>query len=63
MPADPDIELVRTLARTIRAQADGAKEYERMWIAGAAALIDRLASGDATDADRVRARSYLERAR
>jgi len=60
MTADPDIELVRSLVHTIGLQADGTKEYERIWIAGAATLIDQLVSGAATDAARKRARAYLE---
>ena len=63
MPVDPDIELVRRLAHTIGVQAEGSKEHERIWIAGAAALIDHLVAGAATDAERTRARAYLELAR
>jgi hypothetical protein len=63
MTTDPDIELVRSLVHTIGVQADGTKEYERIWIAGAATLIDQLVSGGATDAARKRARAYLELAR
>ena len=60
MTADPDIELVRSLASTIGLQADGTKEHERIWIAGAATLINHLVSGAATEAERKRARAYLE---
>jgi len=60
MAVDPDIELVRRLAHAIGVQADGTKEHERIWIAGAATLIDHLVSGATTDAERKRARAYLE---
>lgn len=60
MTADTDIELVRSLVRTIAVQADGTKEHERIWISGATTLIDHLISGAATDAERNRARAYLE---
>ena len=63
MTTDPDIELVRSLVHTIGLQAGGTKEYERIWIAGAATLIDQLVSGRATDAARKRASAYLELAR
>jgi hypothetical protein len=60
MTSEPELELARHLALNIGVQAEGTKEYERLWISAAASLIEQLLSGSATEAACARARSHLE---
>jgi hypothetical protein len=60
MPTKSDINLVKKLAEAIGRQAEGTKERERIWIAGAAVLIDQLLSDYAGESERKRARAYLQ---
>lgn len=60
MPTAPELELAIELARTVRIQAEGTKEHERLWISAAASLIERLLSGSATATERERAHAHLQ---
>jgi dihydrofolate reductase len=59
-PTKSDINLVKKLAEAIAQQAEGTKERERIWIAGAAVLIEQLLSDYASERERKRARAYLQ---
>ena len=55
-----ELELATNLAHDISLQAEGTKDHERLWIAAAARLIERLLSGSATRAETTRARAHLQ---
>ena len=54
-----ELELATNLAHNISLQAEGTKDHERLWIAAAARLIERLLSGSATRAETTRAHAHL----
>jgi hypothetical protein len=58
-PTDEDLELIVKLAHEQLTQARGTTASERTWIAAAAAVIERLASGAGEDFDRAEGRRLL----